>query len=373
MKKILLVLTLFIMTALTLTACQVNDGTPEGMQTVYGSDIDGYYFYGPEEWVVANVGDIKCTYVSTVDYTSATFVKSNLPSVSIPELSEEARVKEYFLNSIERLNSEPFSNFSLSDVNGESCDFGNADSAYKFVYSYTYGEKPYKTMQILLFKGEDFYIFTYNSSAQEYSQEEGSYYQFYLKNKIQPIIENFKFVNKSGAAEEVKQYDKDENGNIIVSDKSKADFTLTVSEEYTPDYSEGMVSVTHKDGANITVSKLIDSTISIKDNYLQRKDKLKALSDKADDGRALFEEIKGVKVDENGDESLHIIELSNARSAALFEYKYTIFGEEYYVYQVFIVVGHLDMKAYVFTLTCPIGQETVRRAEAMDILGRMEF
>ncbi len=373
MKKILLTLSLIILLAAALTSCGTDDGIPEGMQLVYGSDADGYYFFGPEEWVIANQDGIACTYVSTVDYTSVTFVKSELPKTDAPEALEEVRVRDYFMTSTEKLAAAPFSDFTLSEIQGESCDFGNADRAYKFVYSYTYGERPYKTMQILAFRGEDFYIFTFNSSTKEYSKDDGSYYQFYLTNKVQPIIESFKFVDKAPTEPVAPVYKTDADGNILASDKTLSGFELWVSPEYTPDYSSGMVSVTHTCGANITVSKLIDSTISIKDNYLARRDKLTALADKTADGTPLFTEIKGVTKNESGEEALHIIELENARSAAEFEYTYTIFGKEYHVYQVFIVNGFIDMQAYVFTFTCPEEQYAERIGEAVTALHGMEY
>ena len=373
MKKFLLAITLWLILALALTSCSGDDGIPVGMQLVAGGDTEGYYFFGPEEWVVANQADIKCTYVSSVDYTSVTFVKSELPEPSTPELTNEGRVKEYFLYSAERFYEEPFSDFTLSEVQGESCNFGNADAAYKFVFSYTYGDKPYKTMQILILNSEDFYIFTFNSSSQEYSKDDGSYYQFYLTNKVQPIIENFKFVEKQTGEPDSSEYEKDADGRLLVSDKTKAGFELWVTPDYIPDYSSAMVSVTREGGANITVSPLIDSTVSIKDNYLARRDKLSLLSDKRDDGTPLFEEIKGVTKNEDGEESLHIIELDNALSAAEFEYKYTVLGKEYHVYQVFIVNGYFNMEAFVFTFTCPEEQYAERISEAVDILKRMDY
>ncbi|MBQ7363788.1 MAG: hypothetical protein IJW48_05010 [Clostridia bacterium] len=373
MKKILLTLILTLLLAATLTSCGSDSEVPEGMQLVYGSDVDGYYFYGPEEWVVANQADIKCTYVSSVDYSSVTFVKSELPEPSVPDLSEAARVKEYFTASTEKLASAPFSDFTLSEIQGESCDFGNADRAYKFVYSYTYGDKPYKAMQIFVLRGTDFYIFTFNSSTKEYTKDDGSYYQFYLTNKVQPIIENFTFVEKTEASEAPVEYETDSKGNILVSDKAVSGFKLWVSPEYTPDYSSGIVSVSREDGANIVVSELVDSTISIKDNYLQRRDKLTALADKKADGTPDFTEIKGVTTNGDGEEALHILELENARSAAEFEYTYTLFGTTYHVYQVFIVNGYINMEAYVFTFTCPEEHYAERIDEAVDVLKGMEF
>ncbi len=389
MKKILLAILLIALASLALTACGGGDEIPEGMKLVAGGDADGYYFYGPEEWITANQKDVACTYVSTLDYTSVTFVKSTLPEASSPDIPEAVRIKEYFISSTERLNDYPFSGFTLSEIQGETCNFGNAERAYKFVYDYSYDDipycekdhkheekhppKPYKTMQILILNGDDFYIFTYNASSQNYSDDDGSYYQFYLTNKVQPIIENFKFVDKTAGAPEASAPTPDEDGYILVSDKTLSGFDLYVTPAYKTDYSSGIVSVSRDDGANITASVLIDATISIKDNYITRKNKLTALADKASDGTPLFTEIKGVKKNDEGEESLHIIELPGVRSAAEFEYKYTILGKEYHTYQVFTVNGYMDMKAFVFTFTCPEELYAERIAEAQDILARMEY
>ena len=122
---ILLTLTLTVSALFTLTSCGQDDGAPDGMALVKGGESVGYYFYGPEEWVVANVGSIACTYASKIDTTSMTFVETEKPAVSIKDYFESEKTKfPYEINV---------------SVNGESCTFGNADTlATKYVYSYTY-------------------------------------------------------------------------------------------------------------------------------------------------------------------------------------------------------------------------------------------
>ena len=72
MKRILaaLLALIAIFSTLALTSCGKNDGAPDGMQLVRGGADVGYNFWGPEEWVVANVGDISCTYASKIDMSS---------------------------------------------------------------------------------------------------------------------------------------------------------------------------------------------------------------------------------------------------------------------------------------------------------------
>ena len=397
MKKIFLGILILLLASLSLTACG-NADLPDGMQLVYGSEEDGYFFYGPAEWVVSNADDVKCTYVSRLDQTSVTFVKSELP---VTDASRKEAVDEFFNSSNSRLNTSPFSNYVLLDPeftegtnpdNPRLCDFGSeergkADEAYKYVYTYTYEGKPYKTMQIFVFFGEDFYIFTFSSSAQRVSDAEDAvtFFDEYYASSIKKVIDNFTFKSKIPAQEKPLEYEKDADGNLLISDKSMCGFSLWVPEAYSPDYSSAIVSATHTSGANITVSKLIDSTISIKDNYLNRIEKLKAFSDKElipgydDEGNAiftelpLFTEIKGVKLDAEGNETLNIIDLPNARSAAEFEYTYTIDGATYHVYQVYVVQGYLSIDAYVFTFTAKEEDYSARIDEAISILKRMEY
>ena len=98
---ILLALNIITCSLFGLTSCgEADDGAPEGMQLVYGSDTLGYYFYGPEEWVVANLGDIACTYASKIDTTSMTFAKSEMPTGTIDEYFESEKEKFPFEISV---------------------------------------------------------------------------------------------------------------------------------------------------------------------------------------------------------------------------------------------------------------------------------
>ena len=362
-----------------LTACgNSDDGIPEGMQLVAGGEAVGYYFFGPEEWVVANQGGISATYVSSIDYSSCTFTKTdvNYTELASNEVPYRSVVKNAFELSSSGYLEAPFSDYKL-ELQDEKCSFGNAAEAYKYVFSYIYEEKPYACMQIFVAYGGVSYIFTFNSSTKEYTESDGSYYQFYLKNKVQPIIDAFKFVAPSGDAI-APEYESDSKGNILASNKTKCGFKLWVPDDYKVDYSSGMVSVSRENGANITVSKLINSNISIKDNYLERVALLTALADKnadAETGESLstFKEIKGVIKNEDGTEEMHIIDLDNVRSACELEYTYDINGVTYHVYQVFAVKGYFNVEAYVFTFTSPESVYESELPEVMEILKNMEF
>lgn len=358
----------------SLTSCGSKSDVPENMQLVAGGENLGYYFYGPEGWVIANQGDVNCTYVSSIDYSSITFAPLEDGIFKGDETTAVA-VGNYFKTDSEKFGREPFTDYTLTK-NGESCTFGNADEAYKFIYSYTYSDKPYTCMQIIVFKGEDAYIFTYNASSQNY-REDKSFYQFYLTDYVQKAIDSFKFTDKKPKDDEKPEYERDSVGDMLVSKKNECGFTMWVGDDWTVDYSTAIVSVSREDGSNINVCELLNSAISIKDNYLLRKEKLSRLADKVvnENGEEVssFTEIKGVSKDENGNESLSIIELENARSAAEFEYTYTLFGKTYHVYQVFIVNGHLNMKAYVYTFTAEESCYNENIEEAKAILHKIGY
>ena len=76
---------------LTLFAsCGGGDDLPEGMQLVRGGDDVGYYFYAPEEWTVANNGEISAAYASKIDISSVTFAPSSAPMGDIASYFENA-------------------------------------------------------------------------------------------------------------------------------------------------------------------------------------------------------------------------------------------------------------------------------------------
>ena len=357
-----------------LTSCGGSSDVPDKMQLVRGGEDVGYYFYGPEGWVVANQGDISCTYVSSIDYSSATFAPLEENALKGGETVALA-VSDFFNKDAVKFQKEPFSEFKISK-NGEKCSFGNSDEAYKFIYSYTYETKPYTCMQIIAVKNGAGYIFTYNASSKDY-RDEKSFYQFYLTDYIQKIIDNFKFTEKKASAVEKIEYERDNDGSLLVSKKNECGFSMWAPDEWKVDYSTAIVSISLEDGSNINMSELINNAVSVRDNYLKRKEKLSELVDSVDNENgekvSSFIEIKGIKKDENGKESLHIIELENARSAAEFEYKYTLFGKTYHVYQVFVVNGYLDMKAFVFTFTAEEDSYTEHIDEVQAILRKIGY
>ena len=150
---------------------------PDGMQIVRQSKEDGYVFFAPEAWTVANQGDISAVYLSAINPTSITFVKAEPPTGAVAEYFESTMKDFPYKDSIK-----------LSENSGERTNFGNADKAYKYVYSYKYGTYDIACMQVLIQHGGKFFIFTYTSYGD--ITDENSYYRMYL-DRAQAAIDNF--------------------------------------------------------------------------------------------------------------------------------------------------------------------------------------
>ena len=366
MKKILaaLLALITIFSVLSLTACSGSeDGVPDGMQLVKGGEDVGYYFYGPEEWVVANVGDIACTYVSTLDNSSMTFVETEKPTVSIDE---------YFASEMADFPYE----ITLTESEDRRCLFGDAEGpAYKFVYSYEYPikdtsseENLYKNvgftcMQIFVEHGGRFYIFTYTAANEVYTSGT-SYYSYYL-DKVTASIDAFKFVDKTGSSE-TTDYEKNDEGDLLVSDKVLAGFDMYVPATYSVDVSSALVSVS-KSGVNITVSEMTDNVSDQESYWILRSEDVKKIADKTTDENGqttpIFTEITvGQSVD-----------AGNADMAAAYEYTYALDGVSYHVYQILYRVGSFSPKLYVFTYTATEDCYSTYLAEAISIFGKIEY
>ncbi|MBR5448442.1 MAG: hypothetical protein IKV43_00500 [Clostridia bacterium] len=350
MKKIIsfcLIIATVCLLAFSLTGCKKDDGVPEGMQLVRGGSEYGYNFYAPEEWTVSNHGDIACAYVSKLDQTSVTFVKAEAP-VGDAEASVKDKTVAYFDADMAKF---PFT-IKVEDENkGAKTTFGNATEAYKFIYSYDYNGATIGVMQIFVYNGNDFYIFTYTSSYKE--KEEGtSYYDYYL-DKVSSIITNFRFIEKSGEPAK-PEYTPDENGNILVSDKAICGFTMYVPAAYKVDYSSGIVSVTRDDGTNINMSETDYAATDTKDYWAHKKQTLEAIVGTVTEGEMYVD----------------VSSQTKAGWGCAYNYSYTFGGTEYQVYQVLINEG---WKLYVFTYTATKDNFDAHIDEAKSVLANIEF
>ena len=341
MKKITAAVLTIITLLLALCGCSQGSDAPDGMQLVRGSDALGYYLYSPIGWIAASQGKIASSYVSTIDSTSVTLVEAKMPEGTIKEYFEAAKADFTFDIDVKNEGGEPI-----------ATKLGNSEEAYQYIYDYEYSGFKFRTMQIFAkFEGR-FYIFTFTSQLTERSAGT-SYYDFHLANSLPKIVENVKFVTKSGT-EPTPEY-PEVNGYLLVSDKKLCGFDMYVPKDSKVDYSAGIVSVTREDGANITVSKSTATGVTIKDYWANRKKELEAIVGTV------------TEIEVNKSEG---VTLGNLATAASYEYTYELGGVKYHVYQVFAVD---TFEGYAFTFTAPEAVYAERIGEARDIAARLEF
>lgn len=354
MKKALALLLslIVIFTALSmLSSCSgKNSDVPEGMQLVRGGDNIGYYMYAPEEWVVANQEElgIACTYVSKVNNTSVTLVEADFTEENA--MNYIAEELERFPEALQRSELLTFKEDSL----------GNAERAWKVVYTYKYGEYIYQVMQIFAIYGERSYIFTYSASAGNYDQKNSvSYYDKFLE-KTQEIIKNLKFVDLKPSYTEPPVYAKDADGFSLVSNKKLCGFEMYIPDSYKLDFATSIISTTKEDGTNITVSEATDTNTDSVGYWTTRFATLKNLGADV----VLTNGSTDIKA------SQERLELGSKINATSLRYTVTLMGRTSYVYQVLIVKG---MTGYVFTYTASEANFEANFGEMQTILNKIEF
>ena len=353
MKRILAALMALITLfgVLAMTSCGNKDGAPKGMQLVRGGDDVGYTFYGPEEWVVANYGDIACTYASKIDMSSMTFVETVMPT---------GTVEEYFASEKTKFPYE-----ILVSVDGEACNFGNSYNAKKYVYSYTYKDFSYTCMQIFVTHGARFFIFTYTASNAKRQGGDLSYYEYYL-DKVQAAIDAFVFTEKLTTAP-TPEYEKDPDGYKLISDKVISGFKLYVPDSFKVDHASALVSATHPDGTNINMSRTTYTEVSSEAYWQVRKQNIEAFADKLPEGEggALVSSLKQI-----GDKPTQLY-LDDIRWALAYEYTYVYEGVTYHVYQIHIVQSATN--GYVFTYMAREENYEEHLAEMQAVLDKIEY
>lgn len=312
-----------------LSSCNKDNGLPEGMRLLRGGPEYGYNLYAPEGWTVSNRGEIACAYVSKLDTTSITFVQAEAPSAE-GKTRAEATVG-YFDAQMDKM---PFA--VTVDTRGESVKFGNASEAYSFTYS----------------------------SSKDKRDDGRTSYGLYLDG-VERVISTFEFTDKSGKPQS-PEYERDEDGWLIVSDKAVAGFLMRVPDAFTVDYSSGIVSVSRKDGGNITVSRMTYNGVD-KDGYWERrKNELAPFVDRITDEngkeKSSLKEVEGAISVEVG--------LEGATRAYSYEYTYSYCGVKYRVYQVLIIT---KMKSFVYTYTATDACYAAGIDEAKEILGKIEY
>lgn len=343
MKRILaaLIIVITLFSVLAMSSCGKNDGAPDGMQLVRGGEDVGYNFWGPEEWVVSNFGNISCTYASKIDMSSMTFAETEKPAGTIAEYFESEKTKFPYEITV--------------SVNGDDCEFGNADKlAKKYVYTYTYKDFSYTCMQIFVTNSDSFYIFTYTASNTQRNTGEDSYYNFYLE-KVNEVISVFEFTGKSAAENSEAKYERDDDGYILISDEILSGFKMYVPETFKPDYSSALVSASHADGSNFSMAQATYTGVESKDYWSARKDNINAFANNS------LEEIETAKQ----------ISIKNTRWAIAYEYTYVYDNVKYHVYQIQIVANATT--GYVFTYTATEDNYNAHLNEMNKVLDKVEF
>ncbi len=373
MKKIIslaLATVLIIGCCLGLASCGGGSGAPDGMKLVRGSDALGYYFYAPEEWTVSNHGDISAVYVSAIDTTSVTFVKSEMPEI-LTEETELAAITRYFGEEIASLSAalEP------SVVSGiTECNFGKedakADRAYEAAYTVNYDsgnndengnsvKVKIGIWQIFVIKGDEFFIFTFSSSKQLESSQEKSRYDRHLES-VKKIVSEFKFVEKSGEEDPKKEYPT-VDGYMLISDRVHTGFDFYVPLGYTPDFptDDSQFVSASRDGITVSMGRAERPTSTpMADEYFK---------DQVDRIAAIAE----ITAEPTTSAKIHIKD--NVLSEFT-EYSFKYNGVEYKVYQVLArEATNQYTETYLFTYTARTDLYDANLAEAKDILARVEY
>ena len=322
------------------TSCGGDGNLPEGMQLVRGGEDIGYYFYAPEEWTVANNGDISAAYASKIDISSVTFAPSAAPMSDITS---------YFENALAEFTFELTNTPTI-----EACDFGNADSAFKTVYDYNYEEHPFRSMQIFVTYGERFYIFTFTAQLANRSEDQ-TYYDFYLE-KVQSVIDNFEFTAISGT-DAVPEYEADGDGYLLVSDKNICGYDFYVNPDWKVRYAETNIGISTTDGANANITEATSVGVAPQTYWENRQAELSAF----------VENLTVIK--ENAETTL-----GNAEWALAYEYTYEYNGSVYHIYQIIAVAGTWPLQdGYVFTYTAPENLYDAHLEEFNEMVKKVNF
>lgn len=358
MKRIIALL-ISLLAIMGLVACdESSDGVPEGMQLVYGSDSDGYYFYAPEAWTLSNTGNIKAAYVSKINTTSVSFAEVKFEC--------EGDKSDYFFNSYfnEHLPElQKMKNFSPVNILGTPINFGMgeyaATKAVQYIYSYEYKNFPFGFMQILVEHDGRFYIFTY--SAQNTAEEGTTPNYENHRDDLKSVIENFRFVTPTAPSTDTTEYQRDADGYILISDKKLALFDLYVPEKFVPDYSSAIVSATHTDdGSNISITKASPTGKGAIDYWNERKTEL----------ASIFGNFTVIQ------ENAETIKLGNSSSTLYgdwdwsYEYTYIHEGKQHHVFQIFAING---FDVYVFTYTAFEENYQTHMPEVLKVIEKVRF
>lgn len=361
MKRLFSITLLIIALTALLSSCNA-DKAPEGLEVIHSSSVDGFTFYGPEGWSIINTAynaDCKVygAKLGTRGRTSITFIKAEKPQ----------DITEYFTSSLSGLPVYSRNTVQILQ-NPAPCTFGNSPTASKVIYSYKYKPYDYQSsdyvetdftcMQIFVERGEDFYIFTYTSTG--LATDANSDYNTYLEY-VQKSIDAFLFIEKSGE-HAAPSYEKDADGYNLVSDKTLCGFSLYLPDSFKVASNDGDVEAKVGEGGTVSLTRAVDTGVSISDYWKIRKDELARIVGE-------ITEIEVGIVNTAGESKVRLGNLSSDRVAA-YIYTYEYCGVVYKVYQ---VMGVNLTTGFTFTYTAPIDEFNTHFDQIKTILDKVQF
>ncbi len=338
MKKHIAVCLLICMIALLFCSCGEDDTIPDGMQACRDSNELGLTMYAPEGWTVCNVGDISAAYVSSVNQTSVSLVRSDMGDAADFASYFEAHKNEFPYEI--RLTS------AATEVT-----LGNADSAASFVYTFTYGGRVFKALQVLALYGERFYIFTYTSYDETYS-DESTYYQTYYES-AKDVMRTLVFREISSEVTDSVPTE-DAQGYQLVSDRTVNGFYFYMAPTWECDENAGIVRVSTDDGSSITMTEATGSGMSVRTYFIYRLQELSTFVDDIQvyvNGEPLpFTEDEQTLLSDAYKDMIIASNFGDAKQAAECVYSFTYQGQTYRVLQYLTTAAN---HGFVFTYTAP--------------------
>ena len=400
MKKILSATLALIMLMLSLVSCGESSEyeIPEGLQLVRESKEDGYVFFGPDGWQIANQGDLAATFISSFNQTSITFAKvggfDEVIDNSLLQYKDDGTTLDYqktldaYMNSISDTLGYTITPATLT---GTVTNFGaqgsRADKAYQYTYKFKANGTEFSCRQILALRADELFVFTYTAPTK--GNDGTTPYSSYM-DKVNLTISSFMFTKKSAeTAAPAPEYEKDADGYLLVSDGSLSDFKLYLPADYEVVDNSGLVSAKITDKANITIFKATDTGIGALDYLLRRR---AATFEIADEGSFKDIEIQLAKQIENAenyykeykwDEKCPIrpkynqnLTFGNAASSQVvsYQYSYSHGGNDYVCYMIFgVSPGIFARSGFVFTYTAIADEYELHWAQIQKILSKVEF
>ena len=174
MKKLICVL-LALVTLFSFAACSSSGDVevPEGMQLISDPDVNNWYFFVPENWMVSESGGICMAYVPSASHASVSFSDFSAGGYT--------NVVDYWNGNFEHLCSV-FGDVKVIEEGGDTTLATYA--AKRYVYTGTYNGSTLKFMQVFLYANSAIYAFTYSADEDVYD----TYYTY-----VEAILTNFKF------------------------------------------------------------------------------------------------------------------------------------------------------------------------------------